>query len=171
MYYKAVPCGILKTNYNADLCVYWWNYHHMIVVFVAHPCRSNCSSARVIIVKLCSASWFAVMLRTGNYQKVIVHSKMLICLKEWIDIIWVMDKLMKFLIVMPHGQHGILLVSWLFVQQLVQVDNKEKSNIPITSPSKEGNPPVTSGFPSQRANNVDSISMSWQIIFYLLNCI
>ena len=44
-------------------------------------------------------------------------------------------------------------------KQLVQASNEENNKLSITDPC-EGNPPVTGGFPSQRASNADNVSLS-----------
>ena len=47
----------------------------------------------------------------------------------------------------------------LFVQQMVQADTKTSSDLLVIC---VGNPPVTDGFPSQRASTAESVSMSWR---------
>ena len=47
----------------------------------------------------------------------------------------------------------------VFVQQLVQANNKDNTNASLAL--CEGNPLVTCGFHWQRANNVENVSMSW----------
>ena len=51
----------------------------------------------------------------------------------------------------------------LLVQQLIQAINKVNTKLRITGPLffVRGNPPVTGGFLSQRASNVESDSMPW----------
>ena len=48
----------------------------------------------------------------------------------------------------------------MYVQQFVQANNKEYQSSALLA-LIEGNPPVTSTFPSQRANNVESLFMTW----------
>ena len=48
---------------------------------------------------------------------------------------------------------------WLFVYSLFRLTSKETIKAPHYWPLCVGNPLVTSGFPSQRASNADSISM------------
>ena len=45
-----------------------------------------------------------------------------------------------------------------FVQLFHQADNNENTLLTLC----EGNPPVTGGFPSQMASDVDSVSMPWR---------
>ena len=52
------------------------------------------------------------------------------------------------------------LAAQLFVQKLVWVNTKDNVKAPHSWLFFEGNPPVTVGFPSQRASNVESVSMS-----------
>ena len=57
-------------------------------------------------------------------------------------------------------QHLISLATQLFVEYLIQADNKTNMKALHYWPICEGNPLVTSGFPSQRDSNAGSISMS-----------
>ena len=72
------------------------------------------------------------------------------CIKTWIykaydsDITWTSWQLKS-------------LTTWMFVQNLLQANNKETSNGLV-----DGYPPLTGRFPAQRDNNVlESIFMSW----------
>ena len=59
-----------------------------------------------------------------------------------------------------HEHKGKLLATWLFVQQLVWAKKKNKSKFHITHPLCRESP-VTSGFPSRTACNVERVSMLW----------
>ena len=64
------------------------------------------------------------------------------------DVIWVL------------GHHK--LTTRQFVEQFIQaynIDNQSSSSLLVLC---EGNPPVTGGFPSQRASNMVNVSMSWR---------
>ena len=58
-------------------------------------------------------------------------------------------------------RHLKLLATPLFVQQLIFHHNNQNIASPELLALYEGNPPVTGGFPSQRASNTESISKSW----------
>ena len=49
----------------------------------------------------------------------------------------------------------------LFAQPFVQVQIKKISKLRVTGLC-EGNPPVTRGFPSQRASNAENVSIWWR---------
>ena len=51
--------------------------------------------------------------------------------------------------------------SRLFALPFVQVQIKETSKLRVTGPC-DGNPPVASGLPSQRASNAENVSISWR---------
>ena len=51
------------------------------------------------------------------------------------------------------------LATQLYAQQLVEANIKETPK-PLLLALCEGNPPVTGGFPSKRANNTESVFMS-----------
>ena len=53
-----------------------------------------------------------------------------------------------------------LLAHWLFVDSLFMLETKEKKSSSLLALC-DGNPPVTGGFPSQRASNAKSVSKSW----------
>ena len=53
------------------------------------------------------------------------------------------------------------LATRLFFQQIVWTNNKTKHQRSVLLALFEGYLPMTSGFPSQRASNVESIYMSW----------
>ena len=78
-------------------------------------------------------------------------------------IIWDNDDLALCIITaMSHEHHGVS-NHWpldCFFNSLFRVTSKKTSK-PLLLVLCEGNPPVTGGFPSQRASNMESVSMLW----------
>ena len=61
-------------------------------------------------------------------------------------------------------RHGVSNLRHLhcFSQQFVQVHIKQNIKAPRITCLCEGNPPVTDGFPSQRASNAENVSIWWR---------
>ena len=53
------------------------------------------------------------------------------------------------------------MASRLFLNHLFRRRSKKTSKLSVTG-LREGKPPVTGGFPSQRASNAQNVSISWR---------